>query len=116
MWINALLPQPEIARQQAASARHFGPLGRKFLSLLDKFTVMLGEGTLHDGSGWLTNARLWRLILLQSDEGYWVRLGCPAAPARGSRYPQPRAAVPLRLRLLRGLAAADCAPSGCCIT
>ena len=64
--IERLLPGPELARLLRDARVHFGTRAREFDTLMGKFQVMLSEGTLSGGSGWLQRARLWRLVFLQA--------------------------------------------------
>ena len=48
---------------------HFGPRRDEFLDLLAKFMIMLGDGLLHNEYGWLTRARLWRVIFMLHEDG-----------------------------------------------
>lgn len=78
IYAAGLLSPYEIAVREVASAKYFAefdPHGavcrRSFPELVQHFKVMLGGTNLLKRSRWYERARLWRLILLQSREGWW---------------------------------------------
>lgn len=78
IYATNLLSPGEAARREAAAARIFAehdPYGaalrHPFPTLVQYFKVMLGESNLLRRRAWFDRARLWRLILLQSRDGFW---------------------------------------------
>jgi hypothetical protein len=68
------LPVAELAHRKAAASAHLAGvrlpgIDRGFDELLDLFLVMLSAGNLSGRSDWLEKSRLWRLILLQREDG-----------------------------------------------
>jgi hypothetical protein len=64
MQTERLVPAVTLARRRLETARHFGEEGARFERLVNRFTALLGSGTLSCGSGWLPRARAWHLVLL----------------------------------------------------
>jgi hypothetical protein len=73
--VSQLLPVTDIARHKSAAKRHFQgvltPAGYDFDRTHTDFVTLLSPGILNVGRRWLPRARLWRLILSQSPEGWW---------------------------------------------
>jgi hypothetical protein len=74
LWVRLLLPRAELAAREAQAAKHFSnvcTLAGSFQSLLSRFKSLLSGGNLHTKVHWLEKSRLWRLILLQNEHGFW---------------------------------------------
>jgi hypothetical protein len=75
LQVAQLLPVVEIAKIKSAAKRYFGdfvtPAGWDFEKTATDFVTLTSPGVLNGTHRWLTRARLWRLILSQSTEGYW---------------------------------------------
>jgi hypothetical protein len=70
------VPVAELARRQKAASGHFAGvrvpgIAFGFDALLSMFLVMLSPGNLSSRGDWLEKARLWRLIMLQQQDGGW---------------------------------------------
>ena len=73
-----VLPVVELSEKTEAAREHFRGvrvpgIDHDFDELLPKFMVMLGDeaGTLTSRAKWMQTARLWRLMLLQQEDGGW---------------------------------------------
>ena len=79
-----LLPMVELARRRAAAAAHFGdmttpaPASRSFAETTKTFLTLLTPGNIDTREKWWVKARLWRLILSQSADGFWSPTGTVA--------------------------------------
>jgi hypothetical protein len=70
------VPVVELASRQKAASAHFAGvrvpgIAFGFDALLSMFLVMLSPGNLSSRGDWLEKARLWRLIMLQQQDGGW---------------------------------------------
>ena len=75
LYISHTLPSEKLAARQLATAAHFAGRtvrgGHGFDTLVGRFRLMLGRGNLFTKKKWLDRCRLWRLILLQAEDGSW---------------------------------------------
>jgi hypothetical protein len=75
MQIAALVPVAQLALHKSAAKRHFDavltPAGYDFQKTFTDFLTLLSPGILNIGRRWLPRARMWKLILSQSPEGWW---------------------------------------------
>ena len=75
LQVAQLLPVVEIVKLKGAAKRYFGdfvtPAGWDFNKTCTDFVTLTSPGILNGTHRWLPRARLWRLILSQSTEGYW---------------------------------------------
>jgi len=76
------MPYDELNARLAATARHFKGcrvpgIAHDFMQLHKLFSLMVGfdSGSIAATKQWLTTARLWRLILLQQEDGGWNLTG-----------------------------------------
>ena len=76
------LPYDELNARLAATARHFRGcrvpgIAHDFMQLHRLFSLMVGfdSGSIAATKQWLTTSRLWRLILLQQEDGGWNLTG-----------------------------------------
>lgn len=82
--VARLRPSPELCSEERRSAALLcggrsggGSADRAFFStLVARFSLMLADRTLADrrladSSGWLARARVWRLVFLRRDPGFW---------------------------------------------
>ena len=74
--VAQLMPAVQLAARVSAAAAHFSgvttPAGRDFRSTLTDFVTMLSSGVLNVEHRWLQRARLFKLILSQSEDGSWA--------------------------------------------
>jgi hypothetical protein len=75
MSMRCTLPESQLASHYIASAAYFEAArpgaGERFFELLMKFKCLLAGDNVRKSNGWLNRARLWRLILLANDEGWY---------------------------------------------
>jgi hypothetical protein len=75
LQVAALVPVIELAQRGSAAKRAFAdvttPAGCDFSAVHTTFLTLLGPGCLTLRRRWLLRARLFRLILSQSTEGFW---------------------------------------------
>ena len=69
------MPVADISKRRAAAVAHFSdlltPAGWSFDDTATAFLTLLSPGILNTRDKWWVKARLWKLILSQSPEGYW---------------------------------------------
>ncbi len=75
LQVAALLPVAELAERRSAAKRYFAghvtPAGWDWAKTQTDFVTLLSPGILNGTHRWLQRARLWRLILSQSTEGWF---------------------------------------------
>ena len=76
MSVNNVCPVAELTHRKAAAAKFFHGVRmpgvhRDFETLLRLFMGMLIEGNLGQRKRWLDKAHLWRMVLLQCEDGSW---------------------------------------------
>ncbi len=75
LQITQLMPVVEIAKRRAAADAHFSdllsPAGWSFNDTATAFLTLLSPGILNTREKWWVKARLWKLILSQSPQGFW---------------------------------------------
>ena len=75
LQVAQLVPVVELAKLKGAAKRYFGdfvtPAGWDFDKTATDFVTLTSPGVMNGTRRWLPRARLWRLILSQSTEGYW---------------------------------------------
>ena len=75
LQVTQLLPVVDIARLRGGAAVHFenltSPSGWSFDETATAFLTFLSPGILNTRDKWWVRARLWKLILSQTKEGYW---------------------------------------------
>lgn len=68
------MPIAQLAELQAAASRHFEgvltPAGRDY-DFVQAFWLVAFDGNLNAGGGWLSCARMLKLVLCQRKEGFW---------------------------------------------
>jgi hypothetical protein len=71
----ALMPVAQLAERRSAAKRYFAgvttPAGWEWSKIQTDFVTMVSPGNVNGTKNWLPTARLWRLILSQSPEGFW---------------------------------------------
>jgi len=75
LQVTQLMPVVQIAKRRAAADVHFSdllsPAGWSFNDTATAFLTLLSPGILNTRDKWWVKAKLWKLILSQSPEGYW---------------------------------------------
>ena len=73
--VTQLVPVVRLAQLISAAKEHFEdvktPAGWSFEKTQTDFVTLLSPGILNGRSRWLVRARMWKLMMAQSTEGYW---------------------------------------------
>jgi hypothetical protein len=81
--VRCLVPEFELAQRQEDTAAYFTNAGLdadgRFYDLLMKMKCMLASDNIRKSGQWLDRARLWRIILLAHNDGFW-------APSQGLAF------------------------------
>ena len=98
LYVAHIAPDRKLAERQRATAEHYHGhrvLRHSFSDLVEMFKIMLAPGNLFAQKKWLERARLWRLILLQNEDGSWDAtdgVGLSLLAQRTRPVPAPRGA------------------------